>query len=35
MVVMDMKDYIDRATNLLVQPAYRNIERDSTNKLKA
>ena len=35
MVVMDKKDYIDKATNLLAQPAYRTISRDPTNKLKA
>ena len=35
MVVMDKKEYIDKATNLLSQPAYRTIERDPTNKLKA
>ena len=34
-VVVDRKYYIDKATNLLVQPAYRTIDRDSTNKLKA
>ena len=35
MVVMDKKDYIERATNLLVQPVYRTINRDPTNKRKA
>ena len=35
MVIVDRKDYIDKATNLLSQPAYRTIERDPTNKLKA
>ena len=35
MLVMDRKDYIDKATNLLVQPAYRTIDRDPTNKLRA
>ena len=35
MVVMDRKDYIDKATNLLSQPAHGTIERDPTNKLKA
>ena len=35
MVVMDRKEYIDKATNLLSQPAYRIIDRDPTNKLKA
>ena len=35
MVVMDRKEYTDKATNLLSQPAYRTIDRDPTNKLKA
>ena len=35
MVVMDRKDYIDKVTDLLFQQAYRTIDRDSTNKLKA
>ena len=35
MVVMDRKDYMDKANNLLVQTAYRPIERGLTNKLKA
>ena len=35
MVVMDRKHYIDKATNLLAQPAYRTINRDPNNKLKA
>ena len=35
MVVMDRKDYIDKATYLLVQPAYRTIDSVPTNKLKA
>ena len=35
MVVMDRKDYIDNATNLLFQPLCRTIDRDQTNKLKA
>ena len=34
-IVMDRKDYIDRAANLLSLPAYRTIERDPSNKLKA
>ena len=34
MVVMDRKDYIDKAANLLVQPTYRTINRNPTNKLK-
>ena len=32
MVVLDRKDYIDKTTNLLSQPAYRTIHRDPTNK---
>ena len=32
-VVMDRKEYTDKATNLLSQPEYRTIERDHTNKL--
>ena len=35
MVVKDRKDYIDKATNLLMQPAYRTINRNPTNKLRA
>ena len=35
MVVMDMKEYLDKASNLLVQQAYRTINREPTNKLKA
>ena len=35
MVIMDRKDYIEKATNLLSQPPYRTNERDPTNKLKA
>ena len=35
MVVLDKKDYIERAQELLVQHAYRAIERDPTNKLRA
>ena len=31
MVVMGRKDYIDKANNLLAQPAYRIINRDPTN----
>ena len=34
-VVLDKKDYLEKAKELLVQPAYRTIERDPTNKLKA
>ena len=35
MVVMDRKDYIDKATSLLVQTVYRTIYKDPTNKSKA
>ena len=35
MVVLDKEDYIEKANSLLVQPAYRSIDRDPTNKLKA
>ena len=35
MIVMARKDYIEKATNLLAQPAYRTIDRDPTNKHKA
>ena len=35
MVIMDKKDYIDKATSLLDQPAYRTTDRDPTKKLKA
>ena len=34
MVVMDREDCIEKANSLLAQPAYRNIDRDPTNKLK-
>ena len=34
MILIDRKYYIDKATDLLVQPAYRTIGRDPTNKLK-
>ena len=34
-VVLDKKEYIEKAHNLLVQLAFRTIERDPTNKLKA
>ena len=34
MLLLDKKYYIDKASNLLVQPTYRTIERDPTNKLK-
>ena len=35
MVVMDREDYIQKAESLLVQPAYRTIDRDPTSKIKA
>ena len=35
MVVLDRKEYIEKAENLLAQPAYRTIDRDPTNKLRA
>ena len=35
MVVMDREDYIEKTNILLVQAAYRSIDRDPTNKLKA
>ena len=35
MVTMDRKDNIEKATNLFAQPAYRTINGDLTNKLKA
>ena len=35
MVVMDREDYINKAKGLLVQPAYRAITADPTNKIKA
>ena len=35
LVVMDRKEYIDKATNLLSQPVYRTIDMDPTNKCKA
>ena len=35
MVVMDRQEYINKANNLLAQPAYRPIPRDPTNKIKA
>ena len=34
MVVLDKDKYIEKAENLLAQPAYRTIDRDPTNKLK-
>ena len=33
-VVLHRQKYIDKAKNLLVQPAYRTLDRDPTNKLK-
>ena len=35
MVVIDRKEYIDKATNLLSQPVYSTIDKDPTNRLKA
>ena len=35
MVVIDKEEYIQKAENLLAQPAYRTIDRDPTSKLKA
>ena len=35
MVVMDRKDCIEETNSLLAQPAYRTINRDPINKLKA
>ena len=35
MVVMDMEDYIQKVESLLVQPAYRTIDRDPTSQIKA
>ena len=35
MMVLDKKEYIEKANNLLAQPAYRTIERDPTKKLRA
>ena len=35
MVVLDRENYIKKAKNLHAQPAYRTIDRDPTNKLKA
>ena len=35
MVVMDRENYIDKAEELLVQPAYRKLDKDPTNKIKA
>ena len=35
LVVLDKEDYINKAWNLLSQPAYREIPKDPTNKIKA
>ena len=35
MMVLDSENYIEKAENLLAQPAHRTIDRDPTNKLKA
>ena len=35
MVVMDKEDYINKAKELLGQPAYKRLDRDPTNKIKA
>ena len=35
MVVLDKKEYLEMAEALLVQLAYRTIDKDLTNKLKA
>ena len=35
MVVLDKKEYLEKAEVLLAQPAYGTIDRDPTNKLKA
>ena len=35
MVVMDRQECIDKANNLLDQPAYRPISKDPLNKIKA
>ena len=35
MVVLDRKEYIEKAENLLAQPAYRTLDTDPTNTLKA
>ena len=34
-IVLDKKDYIEKAQELLAQLAYKTTERDPTNKLKA
>ena len=35
MVIMDKKDYIEKANSLQVQPAYRTTDREPINNLKA
>ena len=35
MVVMDRQEYVNKANDLLAQPAYRPIPKDPTNKIKA
>ena len=35
LVVMDKEDYISKAQELLSQPAYKEIPKDPTNKIKA
>ena len=35
MVVMDKQEYINKAEELLTQPAYRSLPRDPTNKIQA
>ena len=35
MVVMDKEDYTNKAQELLSRPAYKEIPRDPTNKIKA
>ena len=32
-MVLDRKEYREKTENLLVQPAYRTLDRDPTNKL--
>ena len=34
MVVMDREDYVNKAQELLAQPAYKPIPKDPTNKVK-
>ena len=34
MVVINRQEYINKLNNLLAQPAYRPIPKDSTNKIK-